>query len=124
MFSPRYSDRAFPCRKLDGGVRTRPGPPLERTVIAERTRAGRQVARSRGVKFSRKPKLSPTQVAKASKLADHGEPADGASAQRNATAQPFKVPSVSSKYVFLFPLVETSSLRSQNCSEPFADQGS
>ena len=35
---------------------------LERGLIAERTRAGVKAAQARGVKFGRKPKLSPAQV--------------------------------------------------------------
>src|ERR1035438_2998740 len=46
---------------------------LERSLIIERTQAGMKEARSRGVKFGRKPKLSPAQVAKARKLIEHGE---------------------------------------------------
>jgi len=46
---------------------------LERRLIAERTQAGMKEARRRGVKFGRKPKLSPAQVAKARKLIEHGE---------------------------------------------------
>ena len=47
---------------------------LERSLIIEnRTQAGMKEARRRGVKFGRKPKLSPAQVAKARKLIEHGE---------------------------------------------------
>ena len=42
-------------------------------LTTERTRAGREEARSRGVKFGRNAKLSPLQIAKARKLIDHGE---------------------------------------------------
>lgn len=35
---------------------------LERSYIAERTRAGVQAAKGRGVKFGRKPKLTPQQI--------------------------------------------------------------
>jgi DNA invertase Pin-like site-specific DNA recombinase len=46
---------------------------LERSLIIERTQAGMKEARRRGVKFGRKKKLSPAQIAKARKLIDHGE---------------------------------------------------
>ena len=42
-------------------------------LTTERTRAGREEARSRGVKFGRNAKLSPLQIAKARKLIEHGE---------------------------------------------------
>lgn len=45
---------------------------LERSLISERTRAGVTAARRRGVKFGRKPKLSPTQVAHARQLIESG----------------------------------------------------
>jgi DNA invertase Pin-like site-specific DNA recombinase len=47
---------------------------LERSLIAERTRAGVIAARARGVKFGRKEKLSLRQVVHARKLVDAGEP--------------------------------------------------
>jgi Enterobacteriaceae phage serine recombinase len=46
---------------------------LERSLIPERTKAGREAAKRRGVKLGRKPKLSPQQVAHARKLIEHGE---------------------------------------------------
>src|SRR5713101_3032890 len=46
---------------------------LERSLIQERTKAGRAAAQARGVKMGRKPKLSPQQVAHARKLLDQGE---------------------------------------------------
>ncbi len=46
---------------------------LERSLIVERTQAGRREARRRGVKFGRKAKLSPPQIAKARKLIEQGE---------------------------------------------------
>jgi DNA invertase Pin-like site-specific DNA recombinase len=46
---------------------------LERSLISERTRAGVTVAQSRGVKFGRKPKLTPQQIAHARKMIDAGE---------------------------------------------------
>jgi Enterobacteriaceae phage serine recombinase len=35
---------------------------LERSLISERTRAGVKAAKGRGVKFGRKPKLTPQQI--------------------------------------------------------------
>jgi len=49
---------------------------LERSLIHERTKAGRAAAVARGVKLGRKPKLSPQQVAHACKLLDQGEHPD------------------------------------------------
>lgn len=49
---------------------------LERALIAERTRAGVQAARGRGVKFGRKPKLTAQQLRHARKLLDQGERAE------------------------------------------------
>jgi len=46
---------------------------LERSLIQERTKAGREAAKRRGVKLGRKPKLSPQQVAHARKLIEQGE---------------------------------------------------
>jgi Enterobacteriaceae phage serine recombinase len=46
---------------------------LERSLISERTRAGVKAAQRRGVKFGRKPKLSPQQIKHARKLIDEGE---------------------------------------------------
>jgi DNA invertase Pin-like site-specific DNA recombinase len=46
---------------------------LERSLIAERTKAGVAVARARGVKFGRRPKLTAQQVAQAKKLIAQGE---------------------------------------------------
>jgi DNA invertase Pin-like site-specific DNA recombinase len=46
---------------------------LERSLIQERTKAGRAAAMARGVKMGRKPKLSPQQVAHARKLLEQGE---------------------------------------------------
>ena len=52
---------------------------LERSLIQERTKAGREAAKRRDVKVGRKPKLSPEQVAHARKLLQEGErPAPGA----------------------------------------------
>jgi DNA invertase Pin-like site-specific DNA recombinase len=47
---------------------------LERSLIQERTKAGRAAAIARGVKMGRKPKLTKQQVAHASKLIEQGEP--------------------------------------------------
>ena len=49
---------------------------LERSLIQERTKAGRAAAVARGVKMGRKPKLSPQQVTHARKLIEQGEPHD------------------------------------------------
>ena len=46
---------------------------LERSLISERTRAGVKAARGRGVKFGRKPKLTPQQITHALKMIDAGE---------------------------------------------------
>ena len=46
---------------------------LERSLIVERTQAGMKEARSRGVKFGRRKKLSPVQIDKARKLIEAGE---------------------------------------------------
>jgi len=46
---------------------------LERSLIAERTRAGVRAAQRRGVKFGRKRKLSAAQIGHARKLIEEGE---------------------------------------------------
>jgi len=46
---------------------------LERSLISERTRAGVKAAKARGVKFGRKPKMTPEQITHARKLIDAGE---------------------------------------------------
>ncbi|WP_374091075.1 recombinase family protein [Methylomicrobium lacus] len=46
---------------------------LERSLIQERTKAGRAAAQARGVKMGRKPKLTAQQVKHARKLIDDGE---------------------------------------------------
>ncbi len=46
---------------------------LERSLIRERTKAGRDAAIKHGVKMGRKPKLSPQQLAHARKLIENGE---------------------------------------------------
>src|SRR6266581_3944190 len=46
---------------------------LERSLIQERTKAGRAAAVARGIKMGRKPKLLPEQVAHARKLLEQGE---------------------------------------------------
>ena len=46
---------------------------LERSLIQERTKAGREAAKKRGVKFGPKPKLSPQQITHARKLIKNGE---------------------------------------------------
>ena len=46
---------------------------LERSLISERTRAGVKAAQRRGVKFGRKPRITPEQIDHARKLIDKGE---------------------------------------------------
>ena len=46
---------------------------LERSLISERTRAGVKAAQSRGVKFGRKPKLTPQQIEHARTLINQGQ---------------------------------------------------
>jgi DNA invertase Pin-like site-specific DNA recombinase len=46
---------------------------LERSLLQERTQAGRDAAKRRGVKLGRPPKLSPQQIAHARKLIEDGE---------------------------------------------------
>ena len=46
---------------------------LERSLIAERTRAGVKAAQKRGVKFGRKPKLTPDRLTHARTLIDQGK---------------------------------------------------
>src|SRR2546428_13932749 len=46
---------------------------LEKSLIQERTKAGRAAAQARGVKMGCKPKLSPQQVAHVRKLLEQGE---------------------------------------------------
>ena len=46
---------------------------LERSLIQERTKAGREAAKRRGVKLGRPRKLSPQQIAHAKKLIENGE---------------------------------------------------
>jgi DNA invertase Pin-like site-specific DNA recombinase len=46
---------------------------LERSLLHERTQAGRAAAQARGVKMGRKPLLSPSQVDHARKLIEQGE---------------------------------------------------
>jgi DNA invertase Pin-like site-specific DNA recombinase len=58
---------------------------LERSLISERTRAGVKAARRRGVKFGRKPKLTPQQLDHARELIDKGE------RDRQGIADRFKV---------------------------------
>lgn len=47
---------------------------FERSLIAERTSAGRTAAKARGVRFGRKPKLTPQQIEHATKLSASGTP--------------------------------------------------
>ena len=46
---------------------------IERSLIQERTKAGRAAAKARGVKMGRKPLLSAQHVAHARKLREQGE---------------------------------------------------
>lgn len=46
---------------------------LERSLLQERTQAGRAAARARGVRMGRKPLLSTAQIAHAKKLREQGE---------------------------------------------------
>ena len=46
---------------------------LERSLISERTRAGVKAAKTRGVKFGRKRKLQPAQIAHAQKQIEKGQ---------------------------------------------------
>jgi DNA invertase Pin-like site-specific DNA recombinase len=46
---------------------------FERSLIRERTGAGRFAAKKRGVKFGRKPKLTPEQVVLVLRLVDEGQ---------------------------------------------------
>ena len=46
---------------------------LERSLIKERTKAGRTAAMQRGVKMGRKPRLSPQQVQHARELIEQGK---------------------------------------------------
>jgi DNA invertase Pin-like site-specific DNA recombinase len=57
---------------------------FERSLISERTRAGVKAARARGVKFGRKPKLTPLQIELARKQIKRGE-------DRGKVAESFKV---------------------------------
>ena len=53
---------------------------LERSLISERTRAGVKAAKARGVKFGRRPKLTPQQINHARKLIQAGEHREGVAA--------------------------------------------
>jgi DNA invertase Pin-like site-specific DNA recombinase len=46
---------------------------FERALIRDRTAAGRVAAKKRGVKFGRKPSLTPEQVVLALRLVDEGQ---------------------------------------------------
>ena len=59
---------------------------LERSIITERTRAGMKAAKRRGVKFGRKPKLSPAQIEHARKPIDEGQRREDIAALLNVTA--------------------------------------
>jgi DNA invertase Pin-like site-specific DNA recombinase len=56
---------------------------LERSLITERTRAGVKAAQKRGVRFGRRPKLSPSQVAHARQRIDSGQRVQGVASLLN-----------------------------------------
>ena len=58
---------------------------LERSLIRERTKAGRASAMARGVKMGRKPLLSAQQVAHARKLIEQGERPDDVASSLNVS---------------------------------------
>jgi hypothetical protein len=62
---------------------------LERSLISERTRAGVKGAQRRGVKFGRKPKLTPQQIAHARKLIDQGEDRQKVAAFSKSGGRPY-----------------------------------
>jgi DNA invertase Pin-like site-specific DNA recombinase len=55
----------------------------EHSLIAERTRAGVKAAKKRGVKFGRKPKLSPEQIEHAREQIEKGKRREDAAALLN-----------------------------------------
>src|SRR5438132_11524511 len=56
---------------------------LERSLITERTRAGVQAAKQRGVQFGPKPKLTPQQIKHARQQIDQGKPVQEVAALLN-----------------------------------------
>jgi len=58
---------------------------LERSLIQERTKAGRAAAVARGVKMGRKSKLIPQQASHAKKLIEQGEHHDTAASSLNVS---------------------------------------
>jgi DNA invertase Pin-like site-specific DNA recombinase len=70
--SEPWADTTSPAGKMIltvfGGIAE-----FERSLIRERTGAGRKAAMKRGVKFGRPPKLTPQQVLLAARLADEGQ---------------------------------------------------
>jgi DNA invertase Pin-like site-specific DNA recombinase len=58
---------------------------LERSLISERTRAGVKAAKSRGVKFGRKPKLTDAQVSHARQQIDQGSTVQDVAALLNVS---------------------------------------
>jgi DNA invertase Pin-like site-specific DNA recombinase len=80
-----FRDRAIEFRSLTEAIDTKTATgramwqmigvlaELERSMIAERTRAGAVAAKARGVKFGRKPKLTRQQIEQARKLIAQGE---------------------------------------------------
>jgi Enterobacteriaceae phage serine recombinase len=61
---------------------------LERSLISERTRAGVKAAKRRGVKFGRKPKLTPQQINHARKLIEDGQRREDVAALLNVDRPP------------------------------------
>ena len=87
---------------------------LERSLISERTRAGVKAAKRRGVKFGRKPKLTPQQIDHARKLIDGGMRREDVAALFNVNRAPFtgrlfettaKLPQIRERLHFLKELV-------------------
>ena len=62
---------------------------LEKSLISGLTRAGVKAAQYRGVKFGRKPKLKPQQIAHARKLIDAGERREDVAALLNVDRTTF-----------------------------------
>ncbi len=58
---------------------------LESNLIAERTRASVKAAKAKGVKFGRKPKLSPAQIKHARQQIERGQPLQDVAAILNVS---------------------------------------
>jgi DNA invertase Pin-like site-specific DNA recombinase len=67
MFSPGFSWSVIIMSSVAGIAE------FERALIRDRTAAGRVAAKKRGVKFGRKPRLTPEQVVLALRLVDEGQ---------------------------------------------------